>query len=155
MTLRLSRQIAMIFRVLLALLFLGLAVLPVFAQSADPAPAGPPLDFASLAAQFVALAGAGSLISAIVNALKTAGIVRDGQATTVVTGLNILGIAGLLALQVFSPAADIAGLDAAAGSIATVLTVLAGFVVQMGGSKLFHTLFKGAPLIGKTFSGAK
>lgn len=141
-----------VFRLIAVLAFLGLAVLPVFGQSETPAPA---LDLTSLAAQFAALAGAGALISALVNAGKAAGLVKDGQAPTIVTAFNILGVAGLLALRVFQPGADLAGMDATAGGIATALIAITGLVVQLGGSKLFHTLAKSTPVIGKSFSAGK
>jgi hypothetical protein len=103
--------------------------------------------------EFLALGGIGALIAAVVNILKTSGVVKDGQAPTWVVGLNLLGMASLLFLQVFQPSVDIAGLDVQAGSLATVLITVFGFVWQLISSRLTHTqALSGTPLIGKSYS---
>ena len=50
------------------------------------------------------------------------------------------------------PAQDIAGIDATLGSLAAALTAIMHLLGQLGFSKLFHSIVRGLPLIGKTFS---
>ena len=69
------------------------------------------MDIGTLVATLAALAGVGALIAVLVNIGKTAGLVKDGQATTYVAGLNLLALIGLFALKVFKPDFDIGGLD--------------------------------------------
>ena len=102
--------------------------------------------------QFLALAGVASIIAAIVNSLKQLGFVKDGDAPTASLLLNLAGFILLVAFSVFKPDLDIAGLDAAAATIAQVLTLIVGFVVEFGLTKGAHQLLKGAPVIGKSYS---
>lgn len=105
-----------------------------------------------LFALFVSLAGTGSLIGAIVNALKSFGVVADGQAGTWSLGLNLAGLVALFVLGVFAPTADIKDIDGVAAQIAQLLTIAVGLFVQLGGAKLAHSLLKGVPVVGKSFS---
>lgn len=105
-----------------------------------------------LFALFVSLAGTGSLIAAIVNALKTFGVVADGQAPQWSLGLNLIGLVVLFAIGLFAPTADIQGLDGIAAQVAQILSLVLGLVVQLGGAKWAHGLLKGTPVVGKSFS---
>ena len=103
----------------------------------------------------LSLGGVGTLVAAIVNALKSAGVVKDGQAQTFVLGFNLLGLVVLFVLGIFAPSTDLSQLDSTAAQVAQLLTIVVGLVVQFGGSKLAHGAFKGIPVIGKSFSVAK
>lgn len=105
-----------------------------------------------LVALFLSLGGVGTLVAALVNALKTVGVVKDGQAQTFSLGFNLVGLVALFALGLFAPDADLAGIDATAAQVAQLLTIVVGLVVQLGGSKIAHSVLKGAPVIGKTFT---
>jgi hypothetical protein len=109
------------------------------------------MDFNSLVAQFGALAGFAALVAAIINILKSAGLVKPGQAQTYSAILNLVGLIVLLSLKIFQPQADVAYLDGQAAQIANVLIVVAGYVVQLGGAKLMHLLLTGTPVVGKSF----
>jgi hypothetical protein len=110
------------------------------------------MDIGSLVAQFLALAGIGALIAFVVNALKTAGVVKDGTAATWATGFNLIGLVALFVLKVFVPSADIGKLDGAAATIAQIGVLVLGLITQMLGSKLAHATASGVWLIGKSFS---
>lgn len=103
----------------------------------------------------LSLGGVGTLVAAIVNALKTSGVVKDGQAPTFVLGFNLLGLVILFLVGLFAPATDLTQLDSTAAQVAQLLTIVVGLLVQFGGSKLAHGTFKGVPVIGKSFSAAK
>ncbi|NPV85994.1 MAG: hypothetical protein HPY45_08310 [Anaerolineae bacterium] len=110
------------------------------------------MDLNSLLTQWGALAGFAALIAAIINILKTAGLVKDGQAQAWSAALNLIGLAVLLFLNVYQPAVDIVFLDKQAGQIANVLLVVFGYIVQLGGAKLAHSILLGLPIIGKSYS---
>ena len=122
-----------------------------FAAQAIPQTA-PPVDLPSLLTQFMALAGVGALVALIVNILKTAGVVKDGDAPTWATGLNLAGLVLLFFLKVFAPAADIGQLDGLAATIAQIGVLVLGLITQLLGSKLGHIAVRGAWLIGKSYS---
>lgn len=103
-------------------------------------------------ALFVSLFGTGTLIAAVVNALKTVGVVADGKAPVWSLGLNLLGLVVLFLIGLFAPTADIKGLDGIAGQVAQLLTIAVGLFVQLGGAKWAHGLLKGTPIVGKSFS---
>jgi len=111
------------------------------------------MEIADLLMKWSTLVGIAALIAVVINILKVVGVVKDGQAATWSTGLNLVGLAVLLLLGVFKPELDMGEVDTLAGSLANVLTVIMGFVLQLGGSKLMHSLLRGVPLIGKTNSG--
>lgn len=110
------------------------------------------MDLSNLVLQFVALAGVGALIAFVVNALKTAGVVKDGTSATWATGFNLLGLVVLFVLRVFVPSADVGKLDGAAATIAQIGVLVLGLITQMLGSKLAHATASGVWLIGKSFS---
>ena len=114
------------------------------------------MDIGTLVTQFVALAGIAALISVVVNLLKVAGVVKDGQSDYYVVGLNLFGLVVLFAFRVFQPASiNLPGWDASAASIAQILTIVLGFIGQLGVSRVSYAATKGMPLIGKTFTAAK
>ena len=110
------------------------------------------MDIVTLTGQFAALAGVGAVIALVVNVLKTVGVVRDGQAQDFSLVLNLAGVAALVALRVFTPDLDVAGLDATAGKIAEAGVIVFGLVVQLYGSRLAHGAIRGVPVIGKSHS---
>ena len=108
------------------------------------------MNYTDLILQFGALAGAAALIAALVNALKAFGLVKDGDAPTWSAGLNLLGLAALLALKVFRPDLDVGALDAQVAQIAQALIVVLGFVVQLGLARQAHAWLRGVKVIGKS-----
>ena len=99
-----------------------------------------------------ALAGFGGIVALVVNVGKQVGIVKDGQAPTVSTGLNILLLAGLYALKVFKPDLSVENLDAQAAQIAQIGMMVLAFIVQLKGAQFTHQTLRGVPLLGKSFS---
>lgn len=110
------------------------------------------MDFVTLLAVYAALGGVGGLIALVINVGKTLGWVPDGSAATVSTGLNILGLAAVFALGVFKPGVDIGQVDASVQQFVDAATILFGLFVQLGGAKWVHSLVRGVPLVGKSYS---
>lgn len=106
----------------------------------------------SLLPQFVALGGVAALVTAIVNALKQFGVVKDGQAPTASLLLNAAGFVALILLKVFAPTFDFASADATAASLSQILVLVLGLAGQLIVSKGFHSGLRGLPVVGKSFS---
>lgn len=98
------------------------------------------------------LAGFGGVVALLVNIGKQTGIVKDGQAPMVSTGLNVLLLAGLYAIKVFKPDLNIEGLDAQAAQIAQIGVMILAFITQLKGAQFTHQTLRGVPLLGKSFS---
>ena len=61
--------------------------------------------------QYAGLAGVAALIAFLINILKTFGVVKDDHGEELVGGLNLVGLAGLLALKIFRPEVSVMGID--------------------------------------------
>lgn len=136
---------------LITMLVLMITAIPVAAQAGGPV-VGEDGGIGSLVGQLMGLVGFGGLLALLINVLKYFGAIKDGQATTYATGLNILGLIGLYVLRIFKPDFDLSGLDAQMQSFVTVGTAVFAFVIQMASSKGIHALIKGVPVIGKSFT---
>lgn len=110
------------------------------------------MEWNSLLTLFGSLGGIGALVAALVNIGKTVGWVKDNQAPTWVTGLNLAGLILVFVLGIFAPDMKIAGVDQFAGQLAIVLVTVFGFVWQILASKLTHSALKGTVLVGKSFT---
>lgn len=110
------------------------------------------MELNDLVTQLGALAGFGALVAVVVNLLKQAGVVADGQAGTWSAGLNLVGLVALFVLRVFAPAQDVGQLDGVAAGIAQALQAVAALVIQLGGAKAAHALLRGVPAVGKSYS---
>ena len=108
----------------------------------------------ALTVQFVSLLGVAALIAVIVNILKVVGVVKKGTSAYWASGLGLVTFLVLVILGVFRPDLTVVFLDAVALKIATILTFLLGFVVQLSAAPLFHkALSTGSiPIIGKKLS---
>ena len=123
----------------------------LFSMRAEAAPA-----LNDLFLQYGALVGVAALIAVLINIAKSVQWISDGQAQNWSAGLNLIGMAVLLMAKVFRPDLDLVELDSQAAELATVLTVLSGYVLQLLSSKLVHQFaLKGLPLIGKSYSEAE
>jgi hypothetical protein len=101
------------------------------------------------------LAGFGAFIATFVNTLKTFKVVKDGNATAWVTGLNMLLVVGLFVSKLLGyevPGDDLILIDGIMGQIAEIGQMILALVVQVYASKKTHELLRGAPVIGKSFS---
>ncbi len=105
-----------------------------------------------LLVQWSGLAGFAALIAFLVNVLKSAGLVKDDQAKNWVAGLNLLGLAGLLALRVYAPEVDVLKIDAEVSQFTEVALVVFAYVIQLLSSKAAHSAARGTWLIGKSYS---
>lgn len=102
--------------------------------------------------QWGSLAGFAALISLLVNVGKEVGVVKDGQAQNWSAGLNLIGLAGLLALKVYAPHVDVEGLNSQAAMLAQVGLVVFAYVVQLLAGKATHAAVRGTGFIGKSFT---
>lgn len=116
-------------------------------QSAAPDSGG---GLGNLMVQWVGLAGCAGLIAFLINIFKTLGWVKDGHAQTWSAGLNLIGLALLLLMQVYKPDLAIGEIDSQVGEFVQVGTVVFGYVIQLLASKGTHVAVRGVPLIGKT-----
>lgn len=110
--------------------------------------------FSLVAQQAATLVGFGALVGVIVNVLKTFKIAKDGDAITIASIINFGVFCVLYILRVIKPEAlaQVAALDAQAAQVATVATTVLYFIAQSSGSKLYQAIFRGLPIIGKSFS---
>ena len=106
-----------------------------------------------LLAQYAGLVGVAAFIAFVINILKYFGIVQDGTAQNWSAGLNLVFLAALLALNVFMPEVDVAGVDARVAQFVEFAIVIWGYLLQLFGSKLAHSIVKGTAVIGKSHSG--
>jgi len=102
--------------------------------------------------QFSGLVGFAALVTFLVNAFKTVGWVKDGQAQNWVAGLNLLGLASLLAINVFNPELDVTAIDAEIGEFTQVAMVVFAYIFQMLSSRVSYLAVKNVPVIGKSNS---
>lgn len=131
------------FKILAVLLVIRLALASAIGPFA-------PIDFnlADLLPQFLALAGFAALAAAVVNALKAAGVVKDGQAPTYSILINGAGFLVLLLIRVFSPQTDINAADQTLETVAQILVLVLGLVGQLGVAKVANNSLRGIPVIG-------
>lgn len=103
---------------------------------------------------FASLMGVSKLIAAVINLLKTIGVVKDGTSAKWAAALNLLAFIALVLLGVFRPDLTTELLDGYAGQIAAILLFVLGFISQIVGSQSAHVALSNArvPLIGKSFS---
>ena len=88
--------------------------------------------FEELIVQFAALAGVAALVAALVNILKTFGVVKDGDAQKWSAGFSLAAFVAFVALRLFKPEVNIDGLDTLAASISELALYILGFLVQIG-----------------------
>ncbi len=110
------------------------------------------MDVQSLLTVLFSMSGFGALVSALVNLLKSVGVVKDSQAQTWVCGLNLLGVLGLYALGISGAAFDLAQADSTLNLLAQFLVAAGQLLLALGGSKLFYGAVRGAAWVGKSFS---
>lgn len=108
-------------------------------------------DLLALVIKFLAMGGVAAAVAAIVNVLKTLGVVQDGQAPTASLLLNLAGLVAMVLVGVFAPATDLGGLDETARGVAAVLIALLNLATQLGVSRLVHDkALKGMAVVGKS-----
>ena len=98
------------------------------------------------------LAGYAALVTAIVNALKTFGAIKDGQATVVVSLLQVLGVVLVIVSGVFG--FKLGEIDSVLALVSNLLVALTAIIAGVGWSKIWHYVFKAAklPVVSKSFS---
>lgn len=138
---------------LVAVFALALFVAPAFALQDEPPPPSVLDVVLDVITQFGTLAGFGALVAALVNILKTFGVVTDGTGGQWFAGFNLVGIAVLLYFRFFQPDIPIDYIDAQAAVFAQILLLVLGYVVQLGSGLFAHNLFSELrlPLVGKSF----
>src|SRR5512135_2526371 len=109
------------------------------------------MDLNGLVQQLASLGGVAALITVVVNALKTSGVVKDGDAPTWTTGFNVLAL-GVLFVGHVDGFTNFDKIDAVAATLAQLGAFLLALLLQIGTSKITHFLLRGVPVIGHSFS---
>jgi hypothetical protein len=142
-------------QVLLLVLLMAIFATPAFAQGETPTPPATPLEAVlAMILQFATLAGVGAVIAALVNVLKTFGVVKDGTAGKWFAGLNLVAIVVLVYIRLFQPQIAVEFIDAQAAVLAQILLAILGYIVQLGTGKAANGLFVDLrlPVVGKSYS---
>jgi hypothetical protein len=98
------------------------------------------------------MSGFGALVSALVNALKTAKVIKDGQASVWVTGLNLLGVVVLWGFGAAGVTVDLPAANGVLGLFAQVTAAGGELLLSLFGSRLFYSYSKGFPVLGKSYT---
>lgn len=108
--------------------------------------------FDSLFADANTLVGAPLLLAAIINALKSFNLLKDGQAGNASVVLNALVLIGLLLARTYG--LDVAKFDNVANVLSQLITVILALIAQLGLTTIWHKTFKLAsvPFFGKSYS---
>jgi hypothetical protein len=104
----------------------------------------------------VVSAAVGGLASALTNAGKALGLVKDGQALNVVPVIGIVLLAVIVGVILLNPdAATQSNLEGIVTQVSSVIGGGTALIVAVfglfGGAKLFHKAATGYPVIGKSF----
>lgn len=140
-------------RILTFILLIALLLAwPTIAQAQDPTPTPAPAAEQPLpegmVGDLLGLGGVAACITALINAGKRYGLIKDGQAPAWSFGLNLVGMAGYLAIQQLAPDTNLQQLDATAGEFAKIGFIILGLVGQMAVSKGTNAVVRGTPVIG-------
>lgn len=103
------------------------------------------MDITTLLGDFMKLGGFAALVSVLVDIGKRFGIVKDGDAPTWVTGINLVGLVIFFVAKVVN--FDFAGLDPVFAQVATVLAALLALVGQVAVSRFAHFTLQGVKVI--------
>jgi len=106
--------------------------------------------------QFAQLAGVAALLAAVVNVFKFFGAVKDGSAGSWYAALSLIVMALLVYFHYFIPTIGIEFLDAQAATLAKILLIVLGYVMQLKvGSGTASTLKEmQIPVLGASASEA-
>lgn len=135
-------------------LFLLMVLLVVFALPVAAATnhvaqaAGQEIDLSNLVVQLGGLSGFAALVSFLVNTLKYFGIVKDGEASRWSAGFNLLGLAGLLFINVYKPGMNVTAIDSKLSGFVQFGVIVFSYVTMLIASKGTHFAIKGVPVIG-------
>ena len=108
----------------------------------------------SLALQVLTLVGVSAAIAAVINILKTFGLVKDGTAGGWSAALNLLALIALVTFKVLNPAVDFQQLNVQFDAFAKIALLVLSFIVQIKSSVEAHYVLSSAdlPVIGKSFA---
>lgn len=117
--------------------------------------------FGLLFSQYLALAGVGSAVAAVVSALKAVKVITGGRIVLVPDGysdnvqalINVVLFVIFVATKTLHPAFDFSGVDAQARQLANFATQLIGLLIQMASATLaYQNVLRGKFLIGTSYS---
>ena len=112
--------------------------------------------FLEILVEFLKLGGIGFALSAIINAMKSMGIIKDGQSGLwlfflQVIGLSAIGYMGFTQPELFPELLQVVDEDAV--KVGTLIGLIMEVVISLVSSVVSHRgLLKGLPIIGKSFS---
>jgi hypothetical protein len=150
-----KKRFILFFLAMLALILMACSPMPALVAAAGvPLPTETFNIVVMIMLGFASLIGVSKLIAALINLLKTIGVVKDGTSAKWAAALNLLAFIALVLLGVFRPDLTTELLDGYAGQIAAILLFVLGFISQIVGSQSAHEALSDArvPLIGKSYS---
>ena len=106
----------------------------------------------NILAVLAALVGWPALVALVVDVLKYFGVVTDGNAGKWSLGFNLAGFVIVGLLMGFFPQVDIPGWDAILLNYVTIAAYIVMLLLQMGGTKIAHALYKKSAAYDKRFS---
>lgn len=82
--------------------------------------------------QFGQLAGVAALIAVVVNVFKYFGLVASGQGGRWFAAANLIALVVLVSFHLFAPTVGLVFIDQQAATIANILLIVLGYVMQLG-----------------------
>lgn len=115
------------------------------------------MEWNSVLALVLSLAGFAAFTTMLVNVLKIVKIkgnpiVKEGDAPKWTAGITLVGVIALYVTKLFLPNFDVSGVDKILLEIATIGAYITSFITTLGLEKVFHTIIKGVPVVGKSYS---
>lgn len=106
----------------------------------------------NILAVLAALVGWPALVALVIDVLKYFGVVTDGNSGKWNLGFQLAGFAIVAILLGFFPQVDIPGWDAVLLNYVTIAAYVVMILLQMGGAKVAHALYKKTPLRKLSFN---
>jgi len=98
------------------------------------------------------LVGFSALLAVLINAAKSVGLVKDGQAKNYSVVANLVVLVLLVANDVFGLGVNLGEVDGFMAQAGVVAEKVFELFLMLGGSKLVHNVVKGVPVLGKSHS---
>ena len=92
------------------------------------------------AGNLASMAGVAAFMSAVVEVLKSFGVVTDGNSGKVFAGMDLFAIVALVAVQLFAPQIGVSVINVDAGLFATVILLVLSYLGSIGFGKATHSL---------------
>ena len=126
------------------------------AQAVVPPVANDPVAAVSSLAGMLSIAfiGTAGIVALLVNVLKQANVIQDGQSQNWTVGLSLLGLLILWVLKTFAPSINLGAWDSEAQAISGQAVVFIPFIVAGVAwvAQWIHSHWRGFPVLGYSFT---